>query len=280
MHRVVETLSPANRQRMTQPTISDVSLFPGSLTSCFFGRIGSGFRVSKPTSLQPPPSRAAGVPPRATLNHRAAAKALPPGCAAQGQRLQNNTHPIGSQCKGCRSLLASLPPRWGTRWPQVAIGGRKQRAPASANPIASPTLPRHRQPKNILARPIPTQGKSLPPFGGRAASATASKAPNAMAAQQWLCTYSAVCRCRPAWLTQLPCCPCRKPCARPCTSPSGRRPCVGSPRDCGTGFAPRASDGRCCPTLAAVVRTEPRISGKAQCTKARARVIVVRGSSA
>lgn len=89
------------------------------------------------TGHRPPPSRAAGVPPRTTHSLHTAAKALPPACAAHGQRLQIFTDATAPTQRACFLPLFLCRPLRGTALPQVAMRGRQQPQPASRNPIAS-----------------------------------------------------------------------------------------------------------------------------------------------
>lgn len=96
--------------------------------------------------------------------------------AARGKRLQNNTYPIGSTPSASLSLLASLPPLRGARCPQVGIGGRKQRAPASHNPIASQRFPTLLPTSTKCSQQYQPNGIKLQPFVGRAALASVGQA--------------------------------------------------------------------------------------------------------
>ena len=112
-------------------------------------------------------------------------------------------------------------------------------------------------------------------FGGRAASASVSitSARCVPAAAGGSC--GTMCRPIGAHSQPLTQSPCRNPCARPCTFPSGWLAVVVPSRKCGTAFARCASKGRRAPSLPAVVRTGPRVSDEALCTKPRVKGVVV-----
>lgn len=104
----------------------------------FFGRIGGSLRVPKPTRPRSPPSRAAGVPPRATHNQRAAAKPFRPTCAPQGHRFKKehppHRHPTHPTQSSRRDTAAPKGVKLRGKAPLPAVAAAAQRTQPNCRP--------------------------------------------------------------------------------------------------------------------------------------------------
>lgn len=110
----------------------------------------ASLRAPKPTMPRLAAPRAAGVPPRAAHNQRAAAKALPPAVAPQGHRTSNITPPNRLPSQWPLQLQPRSMPPYGVNPLPAGVQGRPRQQQERRNPIASQRFAPQKPPTNKM----------------------------------------------------------------------------------------------------------------------------------